>query len=397
MPRACATRLAFEPEAVAASDGRLMPPIHIDLTEIVQNSLRSGIQRVEREAIRHWDGPKPIPCLVDATGRLVRLNPIVLDILTDESDGSPAAHAVERTRLATLARDGIPLADTNIGRLLNLELYYDTTRADAHLRMAAQGVRVMYYLYDFLPFLRPELFPPGTTQNCMHFLRGVRSAGDHVAFLSPHTRDDFVRRIARRAPPPEGWPLLSPGADGLALERQSFRPDRHRFVSIGTVEPRKNTDAMLNAFVSLWERGIDAELTIAGRIASDGTRLREVAARYGGRCILLEQPSDEMLRRVLRQARAVIMPSEAEGFGLPPYEALHAGIAAIASATLPSSSLMTAGAMLLEKMDTVSIAEAVQAMLVDSVAISFWDGAATLVLPSWRDFGRELAAWARSA
>lgn len=363
----------------------------------MRHPLRSGIQRVEREAIRHWDGVRPVPCLVDEGGRVLRLPPAVLDVLSEESDGGPVARALEQSRLFALAQDGVPLADDTIGRLLNLELFYDPMRANAHLRMAARGVRVMYYLYDFLPFLRPELFPPGTTRKCMHFLDGVRSAGDRVAFLSQHTRDDFARRIARRPPPQSGWPVLDPGADGLALERQTFRPERRRFVSIGTVEVRKNTDALLDAFALLWERGVDAELTIAGRVGPGVHRVRELAARHDARLILLEEPADEELRRVLRQARAVIMPSEAEGFGLPPYEALHAGIAAIASKRLPSATVMISGAMLLERMDAPAIADAVEAMLMDEVAARCWDGAATLELPTWHDFGRDLSAWAESA
>jgi glycosyltransferase involved in cell wall biosynthesis len=375
----------------------LMDSVHIDLTEIVRHPLRSGIQRVEREAIRHWDGPKPVPCIVDDYGRLLRLHPAVLDVLNDDNDGSPAARASKQSRLAAFVREGVPLATEQVGRLLNLELFYDPTRADAHLQMAASGVRVMYYLYDFLPFLRPELFPPGTTRKCMHFLRGIRSAGDRVAFLSQHTRDDYARRIARRSAPQNGWPVLDPGADGLALERQSFRPERRRFVSIGTVEARKNTDAMLDAFILLWKRGVAAELTIAGRIAPDALRVRDLAARHGPNFRLLEEPADDELRHVLRQARAVIMPSEAEGFGLPPYEALHAGIAAIASAHLPSATIMTSGALLLDRMDATSIAGAIETMLVDDVAARLWAGASALKLPSWQDFGRELSAWARTA
>ena len=218
-----------------------------------------------------------------------------------------------------------------------------------------------------------------------------------MAFLSQQTRDDYERRIARRAPPSAGWPVLDPGADGLGLERQRFTPGRRRFVSIGTLEARKNTAALLDAFSLLWARGVDAELTIAGRVGPDAAGVRDFAAQQGQRVTLLEQATDEDLRRVLRQARAVIMPSEAEGFGLPPYEALHAGIAAVASMRLPSTAAMVSGAMLLERMDATSMADAIERMLIDDVATHYWEGAAALDLPTWGDFGRELTAWARSA
>ena len=126
--------------------------VHLDLTELVRNPIRSGIQRVEREAIRHWTGPKPVPCVVDARGRLLRLSPATLNVLCREDDGSPDARAAEQETLARLAGEGEAMADEAVRRLLNLELFFDPVRAEAHLRMASAGVRVMWYLrLRFLP------------------------------------------------------------------------------------------------------------------------------------------------------------------------------------------------------------------------------------------------------
>jgi glycosyltransferase involved in cell wall biosynthesis len=102
------------------------------------------------------------------------------------------------------------------------------------------------------------------------------------------------------------------------------------------------------------------------------------------------------VRQLLRGARAVIMPSEAEGFGLPPYEALQAGIPSIASLHLPSIAAMPRGVLLLDRMDPVSIAAAVEALLDDATAARLWDDAATVRLPTWADFGRALAEWAQA-
>src|SRR5690348_13330377 len=99
--------------------------IYVDLTEIVRIPLRSGIQRVEREAIRHWDGPRPIPCVVDGDGRFLRLSSDVFDVLCGENDGSLEAREAERMQLSALREAGEPLADDTIEHLLNLELFFD--------------------------------------------------------------------------------------------------------------------------------------------------------------------------------------------------------------------------------------------------------------------------------
>jgi glycosyltransferase involved in cell wall biosynthesis len=374
--------------------------VHLDLSELVMRPLRSGIQRVEREAIRHWPGPAPlIPCMIGSGGRVIQLSPKVLDVLCAEDDGNPSSRDAELAALQSLVAAGESIADQSVDRLLNLELFYNPSRADAHLRLAASGARVLWYLYDFLPYLRPELFPAGTARHCMDYLRALRGIGGRLAFLSRATRSDYVARIAHGRPASGDLPVIDPGADGLRLERQVFTPERRDFIAIGTVELRKNPGALLRAFEHLWDEGVPARLVVAGRLSPDAAEVRAFFARHADNphLTVLEQPSDETLRQYLRRARAVVMPSEAEGFGLPPYEALHAGIPAIASASLPSAALMTAGALLLDRMDAAAIAGAVKRLIDDAEATRLWSAAGTLTLPRWADFGRRLGDWAQAA
>jgi glycosyltransferase involved in cell wall biosynthesis len=375
------------------------PLVHLDLSELIAAPLRTGIQRIEREAIRHWPGPAPLlPCCVDSDGQLLRLPQAVLEVLCAEDDGSPAAREAERQLLAQLASQGSPIPARDVQRLLNLELFFSPVRADAHLRLAAAGSRVLWYIYDFLPFLRPDLFTPGMTRHCMHFLRGLRAATG-LAFLSEQTRQDYTRRVARTPLSAGTGPVILPGADGLRLERQSFSPERRDFVAIGTIEPRKNPMALLGAFELLWNGGTDVRLIVAGRMSPDAPDAHAFFARYAGspNLVVMEQPADQTLRAVLRQARAVVMPSEAEGFGLPPYEALYAGIPSIASARLPSAALLPGGVRLLERMDAASIAACVATLLDDATAARLWEQAAGVQLPTWADFGRALGDWAQAA
>ena len=193
--------------------------------------------------------------------------------------------------------------------------------------------------------------------------------------------------------------MLDPGADGLGLEKQTFRAERRVFVSIGTLETRKNSDALLDAFEMLWQRGVDAHLVLAGLVSTYARNAIAFLERHARnpRLVFVDHPSDAMLRDVLRGSRAVVMPSENEGFGLPPYEALHAGIPAIASRKLPSADLMPKGALLLPSMDAAMIASAVESLLDDESAARLWEEAAQVALPGWADFGRRLASWAEAA
>src|SRR4029079_14578729 len=79
--------------------------LFLDITELVANPLRTGIQRVEREIIRHWPGPcRLVPRRLYAPSQqFVRLPDAVFDILgSDAAPPGAAEHELLRPYLAAL-------------------------------------------------------------------------------------------------------------------------------------------------------------------------------------------------------------------------------------------------------------------------------------------------------
>jgi glycosyltransferase involved in cell wall biosynthesis len=111
--------------------------------------------------------------------------------------------------------------------------------------------------------------------------------------------------------------------------REEFRPvetgppDRPYFVFVGTIEPRKNVPALIDAWQPL---SGDADLIIAGRMRADAPRI----VPRPGMHILGEVP-DAQLPRLYSSAVACVYPSDYEGFGLPVLEAMQCGTAVITS------------------------------------------------------------------
>lgn len=113
-----------------------------------------------------------------------------------------------------------------------------------------------------------------------------------------------------------------------------FTENIHIFVVVGSIEPRKNHAFILDAFERLWAAGSSARLVIIGRF---GWKNEEVVARINGharlgeRLFLVRDMSDSELDRAYRQASALVIASEAEGFGLPVVEAFQSGLPVICS------------------------------------------------------------------
>ena len=365
--------------------------IHLDVSQLVLDPRRSGIQRAERELIRHWPGPARLkPCRFNpSTGALHELPDTVLRILCE--DASPGGVEADRLRLERHVRPG-PLARPE--RLLSAELFLDAGRA-AYYANASEPKRHFWLVYDFLPWLRPDWFSTGSAARLMPYLRALRSV-PNLAFISERTREDFSARITRRD---SSGPVIPMGGDGLKLERQAFNPARRSFVMLGTIEPRKNAAPAMRAFQSLWRAGVDAELVMIGATSPDAAAELDLLAGLQGepRFKHMRNLSDAAIRDVMRSARALLFPSEGEGYGIPPMEALHAGIPVIVADSLPAlAGQQRLGQERLAEVTSGSIADAVRALLDDGHARRLWDEAAALEVPTWADYARSVASWVQA-
>lgn len=360
--------------------------IRFDISKLVDAPRRSGIQRVERELIRHWpDRSELVPCRFEA-GELRALPAAILDTLC--LDAPNDGMAGERARLAPFLAEPGPVVDRGTGTLLCAELFDDPTRAVYH---AAEAESAAWLVYDFLPWLRPEWFPAGPANRLMPYLHALRSVARR-GFISAATRRDCAAILHR----PEPGPVLTLGADGLGLERQVFSRERRDIVLLGTIEARKNAAAALAATETLWREGLDFRLVLIGAVEPDALVEQALLRRLDGeaRLVCLGAAPDAVVRASLARTRALLFPSEGEGFGLPPREALYCGIPVIVAAGLPAvQDLPALGQIRLSPPDADSVAAALRTMFDDEAAEQLWAEATTLRLGTWREFAEAVSAW----
>lgn len=372
-----------------------MIEVHFDVTQLLLDPRRTGIQRVERELARHWPGRLPlIPVRYnpDLDG-LEQLPNKVLDILCEDAPAGIVGAEVEAARLAPHLALGKPL---NLRQrrvnLLQMELFGMRKRSEFLQRLAQlDGHEVTMLVHDFLPWLDSQFFDAGAGTALMHYLRAVRAAS-RLCFVSERTRQDWLQRISRGHG--RDGPVFSEGGDGLQVERQRFFPERQGYIVLGTIEARKNVLSAIHAFELLWQHGEGPELHVVGRLDPSLKHECETMQRLAGAPWLRHygQASDEQIRQILRRIRAMIFPSEREGFGLPPFESLYSGIPVIVHADLPSVSLLpSSGQIRLKRCDPDSIAAAVR--LVEAEAEPLWTEAARVSVPSWRSFAQNIADW----
>ncbi|HEX6813246.1 MAG TPA: glycosyltransferase family 1 protein [Planctomycetota bacterium] len=155
------------------------------------------------------------------------------------------------------------------------------------------------------------------------------------------------------------------GADHVRNAAQSPHPlgGRPYVLCLGTVEPRKNHAALLQAWSSL--RGERPLLVVVGRIgwACDGivASLREAAQR--GVVDWRPDAGDDVVWPLLEHAQLLVYPSLWEGFGFPPLEAMQLGVPVIANDIAPLREL--GDLAFVDAADAQALAEAIERTLRD--------------------------------
>ena len=203
--------------------------------------------------------------------------------------------------------------------------------------IARHGLRAIYLIHDLIPIQSPEFCRAGEAERHVRRMTGaLRSASGVIA--NSRATVDGLRAFAeeRRLPRP---PMIAAWLAGDTLPAVPRRPEpdaRPYFVMVGTIEGRKNHILLLR----LWQRLAERMGQEAPRLVLIGQRGWEAApalamldrcAVLAGTVIELGRCGDAELAGWLVGARALLMPSFAEGFGLPVIEALRLGVPVIAS------------------------------------------------------------------
>jgi glycosyltransferase involved in cell wall biosynthesis len=239
-----------------------------------------------------------------------------------------------------------------VPRARALRLVYEATRlgtsdvarhADVwhgpHYTMPRRGATpCVVTIHDMTFFTNPEWHERAKVA---FFRRAITYAATHakaIVSVSEYTARLIDEILVGHAPvvvAPLGVDLerfhLDETGDVEVLEKHSLATSIPYFLFVGTFEPRKGIDVLLEAFSDVAAVDPDVQLWLAGQ---HGWGVEEVEARLtthpaASRIRRLGFVPDAALAPLLRQAKAAVYPSRGEGFGLPVLEALACGVPVI--------------------------------------------------------------------
>ena len=309
--------------------------LFLDITELARVDGKSGIQRVVRALLLALSRGMP---------HGFAIKPVIFD-------GQHFRHANRFSSwflgCDTAADDLIDPASGDQYLSLDLNVASISSSSPQLESLRRKGVKLNFLVYDILPIQHPEWWPAGLADGFATWFDVVSRISDRLICISRSVRDQVASEIASAdinplSRPKLGWFHLGADIENTAptvsLPRDAERffertAGQITFLMVGTVEPRKGHELVLDAFSRLWSDGHKFNLVVIGKkgwLVDDLADRLTACSRTESHLFWFEGASDEFLERAYEASSCLIAASEAEGFGLPLIEASFHGLPVLA-------------------------------------------------------------------
>jgi glycosyltransferase involved in cell wall biosynthesis len=289
----------------------------------------------------------------------------------ERSPSAALASIVPNARAARLTYEAWVLGTSQTAR--DVDLWHGP-----HYTMPRRGTTpTVVTIHDLTFFTNPEWHE---RTKVTFFRRAITFASQHaralvlVSAFSARLLEDIVPVHAPIVVAPLGVDLerfeLGGGHDEGEFRRHSLDVEVPYVLFVGTAEPRKGLDVLLESFSEVARDDHEVELWIAGQVGwGVGPFEAQLDAHpFKERIRRLGFVDDDLLAALYRRSRVVAYPSRGEGFGLPVLEAMACGSSVVTTDGTVMAEVAGGAARLVPVGDAEALATSLRAGLDDDDA-----------------------------
>jgi len=198
----------------------------------------------------------------------------------------------------------------------------------------------------------------------VHPKKQIESA-DMILVPSSHTKRDVVHTCKKEE---QGVAIRTPGlcshvagdsAVSFQEVKEKYNLPESYMLYLGTLEPRKNIEGMLDAYASSNYLKNKMPFIFAGAVGNRGKEYAKMIEQtHGARYIGYIDESEK--QALYAHARAFVYPSFYEGFGFPVLEAMSCGTPVVASNRTSLPEVVGQGGILVNPLNTAQLRHAME-------------------------------------
>jgi glycosyltransferase involved in cell wall biosynthesis len=230
--------------------------------------------------------------------------------------------------------------------------------ASNQVRHAPRRARLTATLHDLTCWLMPHFHTNGNLRADQNFAERILRRADGLIAVSENTRQDAIRLLHL---PPEKIETIYSGVGGEYFDAPPAPRNRPYVLYVGTIEPRKNLDTLLDAWRQLKpELRREFDLVAAGPL---GWSAKATAARIRDEATYLGYVPEAQLPGLVAGATLFVYPSLYEGFGFPVVQAMAARVPVVTSNNSCLPEIAGDGALLVDPNSAAEIAAGLTQLL----------------------------------
>lgn len=280
----------------------------------------------------------------------------------------------------------------------HLDIFWEPTN---HFFSISKDIRLVVTCHDVSWKIFPELYTSkGLFWHWALQLEKVYQRANKIIAVSEHTKTDLQRVYGiletKIKVIHSGMPTIRKFSEKDTIEL----PAKKYFLFLGNIEPRKNIESIIDAFLQIEDQLPDTDLILAGgsKLAPGFTRkmLKKIAPYP--RIHYIGYVSDAIKQKLYSQATAFVFPSWHEGFGFPPLEAMENDLPVIASNITALPEVLGSAAYYINPYNTAELARAMLGLATDNelrtrlvlagknqITQYTWESAATELLSEFKN------------